>query len=108
MCVAEGLFTLLVAFYSLSAEFLTSFYEIHSPLSFLHLMVREHLLLDYKISLAPGGFFLAFAATLQPFYNAAGAYSSTGTNTMEGQESPVYAASFGKKSLRRFIHLASH
>ena len=42
-----------------------------------------------------GGFFLAFATTLQPFYNAAGAYSASGTNTLEGEESPVYAASFG-------------
>ena len=42
-----------------------------------------------------GGFFLAFAAILQQFYNAAGAFSASGTNTLEGEESPVYAASFG-------------
>jgi hypothetical protein len=46
--------------------------------------------------LISGGFFLAFAATLQPFYNAAGAYSSSGTNALEGEQSPAYAASFGK------------
>jgi len=58
---------------------------------------------DRENSLRPGGFFLAFAATLQPFYNAAGAYSTSGTNTIEGQESPVYAASFGKKPPSHYI-----
>ncbi|KAH8700207.1 gpr1-like plasma membrane protein [Talaromyces proteolyticus] len=39
-----------------------------------------------------GAFFLSFATTLVPFYNAAGAYT---TAQMDGADSPQYHASFG-------------
>ena len=46
----------------------------------------------------PGGFWLAFGVTSIPFYNAAGAYSSSGTNMLQGEASPEYQATFGKLS----------
>ncbi|KAI9804332.1 MAG: hypothetical protein M1833_007139 [Piccolia ochrophora] len=42
-----------------------------------------------------GGFWLAFGSTLQPFYNAYGAYSPDPSKPAEGLESPAFAASFG-------------
>ncbi|KAI9812001.1 MAG: hypothetical protein M1827_004893 [Pycnora praestabilis] len=41
-----------------------------------------------------GGFWLAFGVESIPFFNAAGAYSSSGTNMLEGQASPEFQASF--------------
>jgi len=41
-----------------------------------------------------GAFWLTFAATLQPFYNAYGAFSTTG-NPAEGLETVGFNASFG-------------
>jgi hypothetical protein len=48
----------------------------------------------------PGAWFLTYAATLQPFYNAAGAYAPTPGATQAatqstGQLSPGYPSSFG-------------
>lgn len=43
-----------------------------------------------------GGFWLTFASTLTPFYNAFGAYSPDPTKPAEGLNSPAFAASFGK------------
>lgn len=37
---------------------------------------------------------MAFAATLQPFYNAAGAYSATG-DFAEGLQTPMFNATLG-------------
>src|SRR5438552_465454 len=45
-------------------------------------------LLTLHFSLRTGGFWLSFAATLIPWYNAAGAYSKTG-NAAEGANSSV-------------------
>lgn len=45
-----------------------------------------------------GAFWLAFGATLQPFYNAYGAYSTTGV-VAEGLQEPAFNASFA------FFHL---
>jgi succinate-acetate transporter protein len=42
-----------------------------------------------------GAFWLGFAATLQPFYNAWGAYASDPTKPTEGLSSPTFYASFG-------------
>jgi len=42
-----------------------------------------------------GGFWLTFASTLTPFYNAFGAYSPDPTKPAEGLTSPAFAASFG-------------
>ncbi|KAF7198346.1 Protein alcS [Pseudocercospora fuligena] len=41
-----------------------------------------------------GAFWLAFAATLQPFYNAYGAYSTDASNPAEGLETVGFNASF--------------
>ena len=46
-----------------------------------------------------GGYFLAYGATLQPIFNAAGAYSSTGTDEVKGEISPGFQASFGEYTL---------
>lgn len=45
-----------------------------------------------------GGVFLALAATLQPFYNSAGAYSATGSFA-DGLKTPGFNASLGKSLL---------
>ncbi|KAK5034726.1 hypothetical protein LTR13_006382 [Exophiala sideris] len=37
---------------------------------------------------------MAVAGTIIPWFNSAGAYSSTGTNTIEGLESPAFNSSF--------------
>ena len=41
------------------------------------------------------GIFFTLAASFQPFYNAAGAYSATGLNNAEGALNPAFNASFG-------------
>jgi len=41
-----------------------------------------------------GGFWLSFAATLQPFYNASGAYSPDPTKPWLGAQTAGFAASF--------------
>jgi uncharacterized protein len=41
-----------------------------------------------------GAFWLSWAATLQPFYNTYGAYSTT-SNPAEGLKEPMFYASFG-------------
>jgi hypothetical protein len=41
-----------------------------------------------------GAFWLSFGATLQPFYNSYGAYSTTGV-AAEGLKEPMFNASFG-------------
>jgi len=41
-----------------------------------------------------GGFWISFGATLMPFFNAGGAFSSTGLDNPEGLASPGFAASF--------------
>ena len=42
-----------------------------------------------------GSFYMAVAGTIIPWFNSAGAYSSTGTNFIEGLESPAFNSSFG-------------
>ena len=50
----------------------------------------------------PGAFWLTFGGTLQPFYNAYGAYSTT-SNPAEGLETVGFNASFGKSVSATFI-----
>lgn len=47
-----------------------------------------------------GAFWLSFGATLQPFYNSYGAFSTNPANPAEGLTSPVFNASFGTSSSR--------
>ena len=42
-----------------------------------------------------GAFWLAWAMTLQPFYNAYGAFSPNVNNPAEGLKEPGFYASFG-------------
>ena len=41
------------------------------------------------------GIFFALAASFQPFYNAAGAYSETGLDNASGSLTPGFNSSFG-------------
>lgn len=43
-----------------------------------------------------GAIFLTLAASLQPFYNAAGAYSQSGLDNLAGAQTPEFNSSFGK------------
>jgi hypothetical protein len=47
------------------------------------------------------GIFFTLAATFQPFYNAAGAYSETGLDNATGSLTPGFNSSFGKKHPHR-------
>lgn len=49
-----------------------------------------------------GGFALALAGTTQPFYNAAGVFSSTGSDTLQGMESSSFQSSIGMFLTERF------
>jgi uncharacterized protein len=49
-----------------------------------------------------GSFWLAFGATLQPFYNASGAYSPDPTKPWLGATEATFAASFGAPTI--FFH----
>jgi hypothetical protein len=44
------------------------------------------------------GIFFTLAASFQPFYNAAGAYSASGLDNASGALTPAFNASFGKKN----------
>ncbi len=57
-----------------------------------------------SLTSAPGSWFLTYGATLQPFYNAAGAYATnyTANATQDaiqelGESSPGFPASFGEQ-----------
>lgn len=48
------------------------------------------------------GIFFTLAATFQPFYNAAGAYSTSGVDPSTGSLTPEFNASFGEyRSIER-------
>jgi hypothetical protein len=51
--------------------------------------------------LSAAGIFFTLAATFQPFYNAAGAYSETGLDNATGSLTPGFNSSFGKDHPRR-------
>lgn len=46
-----------------------------------------------------GAFWLSFGATLQPFYNAYGAFSTEANNPAAGLATPEFNASFGSSLL---------
>lgn len=50
----------------------------------------------WKEAYFAGAIFLTLAASLQPFYNAAGAYSQTGLDNLAGAQTPAFNSSFGK------------
>jgi hypothetical protein len=52
-------------------------------------------LLTSLFSLQTGGFWLSFAATLIPWFNAAAAYSKTGDHA-EGALKPAYLSGIGR------------
>jgi hypothetical protein len=51
-------------------------------------------------SSSTAGIFFTLAASFQPFYNAAGAYSESGFDNAAGALTPGFNASFGKKDHR--------
>ncbi|KAH0553151.1 hypothetical protein GP486_006664 [Trichoglossum hirsutum] len=59
--------------------------------------VMEYYLGDtfsFVVFAALGGFWLSFAATLIPWFNAAGYYSKSGTDPIEGAANPAYQSGF--------------
>jgi len=77
--------------------------EVSSVLDFLecvhHLLTQTQFIIGntfpFVVFGSFGAYWLAFAATLQPFFNAYGAYSTTG-NPADGLTTPGFNASFGK------------
>jgi len=49
---------------------------------------------SFVVFMSYGSFYMAVAGTIIPWFNSAGAYSSTGTNFVEGLESPAFNSSF--------------
>ena len=54
-----------------------------------------HMVMDLRRLTLVAGIFWTLAASFQPFYNAAGAYSPDGLDNAAGALTPAFNASFG-------------
>lgn len=50
-----------------------------------------------------GAFWLSYGATLQPFYNAYGAYVGSSTGDLAGLNDAGFQSSFGKLSHKSYV-----
>lgn len=50
----------------------------------------------FTVFMSYGAWFLTYGATLQPFYNATGAFAQPGMPASSGASSPEFYASFGE------------